>query len=49
MRRNCLPLRPELDAGAKKATKGQMSIIQVDNLSTALFLVSMGNGICIAL
>lgn len=33
---------------AEKATKGQLSIIKVDNLSTALFLVSMGKGICIA-
>lgn len=33
---------------AEKATKGQISIIKVDNLSTALFLVSMGKGICIA-
>lgn len=33
---------------AEKATKGQTSIIKVDNLSTALFLVSMGKGICIA-
>ena len=32
---------------AEKATKGQASIIKVDNLSTALFLVSMGKGICI--
>ena len=32
---------------AEKATKGQVSIIKVDNLSTALFLVSMGKGICI--
>lgn len=31
-----------------KATRGQVSIIKVDNLSTALFLVSMGKGICIA-
>ena len=33
---------------AEKATKSQISIIKVDNLSTALFLVSMGKGICIA-
>lgn len=33
---------------AEKATRGQISIIKVDNLSTALFLVSMGKGICIA-
>ena len=33
---------------AEKATKGQISVIHVDNLSTALFLVSMGKGICIA-
>lgn len=33
---------------AEKATKGQLSIIKVDNLSTALFLVAMGKGICIA-
>lgn len=33
---------------AEKATRGQVSIIKVDNLSTALFLVSMGKGICIA-
>ncbi|MGN0978125.1 MAG: LysR family transcriptional regulator [Faecousia sp.] len=32
---------------AEKATKGKASIIKVDNLSTALFLVSMGKGICI--
>ena len=32
---------------AEKATRGQVSIIKVDNLSTALFLVSMGKGICI--
>lgn len=32
---------------ADKATKGQISIIKVDNLSTALFLVSMGKGVCI--
>lgn len=32
----------------EKATKGRVSIIRVDNLSTALFLVSMGKGICIA-
>ena len=31
-----------------KATRGQISVIKVDNLSTALFLVSMGKGICIA-
>lgn len=33
---------------ADKATKGQLSTIKVENLSTALFLVSMGKGICIA-
>ena len=33
---------------AEKATRGQTSIIKVDNLSTALFLVTMGKGICIA-
>lgn len=33
---------------AEKATKGQISIIKVDNLPTALFLVAMGKGICIA-
>lgn len=33
---------------AEKATRGQISVIKVDNLSTALFLVSMGKGICIA-
>lgn len=33
---------------AEKATKGQISTIRVDNLPTALFLVSMGKGICIA-
>lgn len=33
---------------AEKATKGQISHIDVDNLSTALFLVSMGKGICLA-
>lgn len=33
---------------AEKATKGQISIIKVENLPTALFLVSMGKGICIA-
>lgn len=33
---------------AEKATRGQLSIIKVENLSTALFLVSMGKGICIA-
>ena len=33
---------------AEKATKNQISIIKVDNLPTALFLVSMGKGICIA-
>lgn len=33
---------------ADKATKGQISIIKVENLPTALFLVSMGKGICIA-
>lgn len=33
---------------AEKATRGQVSIIKVDNLSTALFLVTMGKGICIA-
>lgn len=33
---------------AEKATRGQVSIIKVEDLSTALFLVSMGKGICIA-
>ena len=33
---------------AEKSTRGQLSIIKVDNLSTALFLVTMGKGICIA-
>lgn len=33
---------------AEKATKGQISCIKVANLSTALFLVSMGKGVCIA-
>lgn len=33
---------------AEKATRSQISIIKVDNLSTALFLVTMGKGICIA-
>lgn len=33
---------------AEKATRGQVSIIKTDNLSTALFLVTMGKGICIA-
>ncbi|MGM9618234.1 MAG: LysR family transcriptional regulator [Oscillospiraceae bacterium] len=33
---------------AEKATKGKVSIIKVDNLPTALFLVTMGKGICIA-
>lgn len=33
---------------AEKATRGQISIIKVDNLATALFLVTMGKGICIA-
>lgn len=33
---------------AEKATKGQISCIKVDNLSTALFLVAMDKGICIA-
>lgn len=32
---------------ADKATRGQISTIKVENLSTALFLVSMGKGICI--
>lgn len=32
----------------EKATKGQVSNIKVDNLSTALLLVSMGKGVCIA-
>lgn len=32
----------------EKAAKGQLSHIDVDNLSTALFLVSMGKGICLA-
>ena len=33
---------------AEKAAKGRLSRIAVENLSTALFLVSMGKGICIA-
>ncbi|MGM9604891.1 MAG: LysR family transcriptional regulator [Faecousia sp.] len=33
---------------AEKATKGQVSIIKVDNLHTALFLTGMGKGVCIA-
>lgn len=33
---------------AEKATRGQVSIIKVEDLSTALFLVTMGKGICIA-
>lgn len=33
---------------AEKATRGQLANIKVDNLATALFLVSMGKGICIA-
>lgn len=33
---------------AQKATRGQVSCLKVDNLSTALFLVTMGKGICIA-
>lgn len=32
---------------AEKATKGKVSIIKVDNLSTALFLVNMGKEISI--
>ena len=32
---------------AEKATRGQLANIKVDNLATALFLVSMGKGICI--
>lgn len=32
----------------EKAAKGQISYIDVYNLSTALFLVSMGKGICLA-
>lgn len=32
----------------EKAVKGQLAHINVDNLSTALFLVSMGKGICLA-
>lgn len=32
----------------EKAVKGQLAHIEVDNLSTALFLVSMGKGICLA-
>lgn len=32
---------------AEKATKGQVGSIKVDSLNTALFLVSMGKGICI--
>lgn len=31
----------------EKAAKGQLSHIDVDNLSTALILVSMGKGICL--
>ena len=33
---------------AERAAKGRLSRIAVENLSTALFLVSMGKGICIA-
>lgn len=33
---------------AEKATKGQVASIKVDDLHTALFLVSMGKGVCIA-
>lgn len=33
---------------AKKATRDQISSIPVDNLATALFLVTMGKGLCIA-
>lgn len=33
---------------AEKATRGQVSIIKVEDLPTALFLVAMGKGICIA-
>ena len=33
---------------AEKATRGQVSIIKVEDLPTALFLVTMGKGICIA-
>lgn len=32
----------------EKATKGQVASIKVDNLSTALFLVTMGKGVCLA-
>lgn len=32
----------------QKATRGQVTSIKVDNLSTAPFLVTMGKGICIA-
>lgn len=32
----------------EKAVKGQLSHIEVNNLPTALFLVSMGKGICLA-
>ena len=33
---------------AEKAAKGQVASIKVDDLHTALFLVSMGKGVCIA-
>lgn len=33
---------------AKKATNGQIASIKVDDMHTALFLVSMGKGVCIA-
>ena len=33
---------------AEKATNGQIASIKVDDLHTALFLVSMGKGVCIA-
>lgn len=33
---------------AEKATHGKVGSIKVDNISTALLLVSMGKGICIA-
>lgn len=33
---------------AEKATKGQVASIKVNDLHTALFLVSMGKGVCIA-
>ena len=33
---------------AEKATNGQLASIKVDDLHTALFLVSMSKGVCIA-